>query len=139
MTTNPTPDQIEAARDAMMRTGSGRFGVSVVGHGMSILDAYGELAQVALAAAGVTLQEPARVEDALRFCTCSHWLEAHQDRECMELGCACKNFGPVVQESEAALYEAVDTAQRVWNGNDRHESMDAAITRSVLGEIGGGR
>lgn len=49
----PSKEQIEAARDAMSRAGAGRFGISVVGHGMSILDAYEELAQAALAAAEI--------------------------------------------------------------------------------------
>lgn len=56
--TEPTHEQIESARDAMMRVGAGRFGLSVVEHGMSILDAYEELARAALvAAAGAAPQD----------------------------------------------------------------------------------
>lgn len=42
----------------------------------------------------------ATVEEALRFCTCSHWLEAHHERECLEHHCACKNFQPVLSPQE---------------------------------------
>lgn len=52
--------------------------------------------------------------------------------------------GPVripdrLEVDEARLYETIDKAQRVWNGNGRHEPIAAAITRAVLGEIGSAR
>ena len=55
---DPTPEQIEAGRNAMMTIGAGRFGLSVVERGMSLQDAYGELSRAALvAAAGAAPQE----------------------------------------------------------------------------------
>ncbi|MFD5599197.1 hypothetical protein ACFWHR_03985 [Leucobacter sp. NPDC058333] len=48
-------------------------------------------------AAPVEVDEAKLAELALRFCTCSHWLEEHFERECIAHHCACRDFDPVLR------------------------------------------
>ena len=90
---------------------------------------------------------PVPIEQALRFCTCSHWLEAHNDKACLEFACTCKEFSPVVQVDEAKLADVLDmhvlgkpnggTASWAWlNCSCGHRVEIAGVTREYVVEEG---
>lgn len=85
----------------------------------------------------VALAAPVAVDiaTALRFCTCSHWLEAHYKRKCVEFACACQDFSPVVAVDEAKLAEVINEALDAWQGEERSEVFVAsAIAKWLCGD-----
>lgn len=152
MTGKATPEQIEAAAEAIReRSTWPSMHWPDIG-GVDHLDTSNALASAALvAAAGVTPQEPTReqrmklgkmIEQALGQCGISVTYALAGPAELFDVaGILLREypaFATPSQVDEAALYEAIDKAQRVWNGNGRHEPMAAAITRSVLELVRGG-
>lgn len=78
-----------------------------------------------------------------QLCSLEMTAGSHGMRNALEavgiaVGAPARNPGGL-EVDEAKLYAAIDSAQRVWNSNGRHEPITAAITRAVLGEFGGGR
>lgn len=76
------------------------------------------------------------VDEALRFCTCSHWLEAHHERKCLEHHCACVNFQPVLQIDEDALAGVIwqEQSDRVRDGYVIHTRETARSTARAVAE-----
>lgn len=118
-----TPDH-EKLRSALYRGLGGMVAAGIPPH---IMDR--AVTELAALAAPVAVD----IATALRFCTCSHWLEAHYERKCVEFACACQDFSPVVAVDETKLTRIIseNTYQAAWG-----ECARAA--KAVAEWLGGG-
>lgn len=76
------------------------------------------------------------VAEALRFCTCSHWLEAHNERKCLEHHCVCSKFQPVFRIDVAELAGVINSALGRWEGDEPSEVFVAQAIAEHLGTSG---